>query len=279
MKRWGLLRGRAAVSGAAVSSAAVSSALSTVVLLALQPVAISAASPAVAAQGSAAAPSGAADPAATLADPGAAPAVPRSTGSCIEHLPVGKPRPPIFEHFPETVAAGYAAVLHIEVTHGRGETLLPSGFRLLLDSPEGKAVLNSGFRFADLDGPAAPRLSHKETGPEVVSTVELSFVALPAELGATELTLPSVPLALSRASGEVLTLCTEPHSIRITDPTANIPNAAPQQNPRALSQLEVWEAAKNGVLGALVALPVGALLAFGIHRWLRRPRPAPPPAP
>jgi hypothetical protein len=41
----------------------------------------------------------------------------------------------------------------------------------------------------------------------------------------------------------------------------------------------VWTAAKNVALGALVALPLGALIAFLVGRWLRRARPLPPPPP
>jgi hypothetical protein len=41
----------------------------------------------------------------------------------------------------------------------------------------------------------------------------------------------------------------------------------------------VWTAAKNVALGALVALPLGMVIAFLVSRWLRRQRPVPPPPP
>src|SRR5690606_34485366 len=67
--------------------------------------------------------------------------------------------------------------------------------------------------------------------------------------------------------------------VGVEDPTANTPSAKPRHNPPPRQQLEVWTAAKNVVLGALAALPLGALIAFLVTRWLRRARPLPPPPP
>lgn len=209
-------------------------------------------------------------------DAGAAPSSPAS--ACIEHVPEGKQRPDIKESFPERGRAGYAAVLRVEVPHGLGETVLPGGFKLLLDSPEGKALSASQFVIPALDGPAAPRIQRGGEGA-VTTIVELSFVPLPKEPGPQSLTLPSVPIAIARASGELVTVCTAPHTLQVDDPTANIAQATPRPNPPPLRQLEVWTAAKNVALGALVALPLGILIAFLVSRWLRRQRPAPPPAP
>ncbi len=183
------------------------------------------------------------------------------------------------ESFPARGQAGYAAVLRVEIPHGLGETLLPGGVKLRLDSPEGKAISAAQFVIPAFDGPAAPRVSRKEENGAALSTVELSFVPLPKEPGPRQLTLPSVPIALSRASGELITLCTAPHTIDIDDPTANIAQAKPRPNPKPYRQLEVWTAAKNAALGALIALPLGALIAFLVGRWLRRARPVPPPPP
>lgn len=199
--------------------------------------------------------------------------------ACIEHVPEGKQRPEIAESFPERGRAGYAAVLRVEVPHGLGETVLPGGFRLQLDSPEGKAVTQAGFIIPALDGPAAPRVTREPREGGARTVVELPFVPLPAEPGPHALTLPSVPIAIARASGELITVCTAPHAIAVDDPIANIPEPKPRRNPPPERQLEVWTAAKNVALGALVALPLGALLAFLISRWLRRERPAPPPPP
>jgi hypothetical protein len=212
------------------------------------------------------------------ADAGAAASpVPRS--ACIEHIPEGKERPAITESFPERSRAGYAAVLAVEVPHGLGETVLPGGFRLQLDSPEGRAIEAAHFVIPALDGPAAPRVSRNDGEGSVRTRVELPFVPLPKEPGPQTLVLPSVPIAIARQSGELITLCTTPHTLLVDDPTSNIVQATPRPNPAPLRQLEVWTTAKNIALTALIALPLGALIAFLIGRWMRRERPVPPPPP
>jgi hypothetical protein len=213
------------------------------------------------------------------ADAGAAAAAPEQHSACIEHVPEGKARPAIVEAFPERGRAGYAAVLSIQVPHGLGESVLPGGFRLQLDSPEGKALTAAGFLIPALDGPAAPRIIKGDGEGPTHTTVELSFVPLPKKAGPHTLTLPSVPIAIARASGELITVCTAPHLLQVDDPTANIAQATPRANPPPLRQLEVWTAAKNVALGALIALPLGAAIAFLVTRWLRRERPQPPPPP
>jgi hypothetical protein len=202
---------------------------------------------------------------------------PRS--ACIEHIPEGKERPAIRETFPERGRAGYAATLLVEVPHGLGETVLPGGFRMQLDSPEGKAISAAEFVIPALDGPSAPRVQRHDAEGPVHTSVELPFVPLPKEPGPHTLTLPSVPIAIARQSGELITVCTTPHSLLVDDPTANTPHAVPRPNPPPLRQLEVWTAAKNVALGALIALPLGALIALLVGLWLRRERPAPPPPP
>jgi hypothetical protein len=211
--------------------------------------------------------------------PGPVTSAASNTGACIEHIPEGKQRPAIKEAFPERARAGYAAVLSIEIPHGLGETVLPGGFRLQLDSPEGRAFHAAQFVIPAFEGPAAPRVLRSESEGAAVTTVELPFVPLPKDPGPHTLTLPSVPIAIARQSGELITICTAPHTLLVDDPTANIANASPRPNPKPLRQLEVWTTAKNIALTALIALPLGALIAFIVGRWLRRARPAPPPPP
>lgn len=203
----------------------------------------------------------------------------RAHSACIEHIPEGKERPQIKESFPERGRAGYAAMLVVEVPHGLGETVLPGGFRLQLDSPEGKAIQSAGFVIPALDGPAAPRVARSEQDGQAKTSVELPFVPLPKDPGPQTLTLPSVPIAIARPSGELITLCTAPHELAVDDPTANIAQATPRPNPPPQRQLEVWTAAKNIALGALIALPLGALVALAVGWWLRRAKPVPPPPP
>ena len=209
-----------------------------------------------------------------------APSVASSPPSaCVEHIPEGKQRPAITETFPERGRAGYSAVLAVEVPHGLGETVLPGGFRLLLDSPEGRALSSSGFVFPALDGPAAPRVVRDDLEGQVRTRVELPFVPLPKDPGPQTLTLPSVPIAIARPSGELITVCTTPHTLRIDDPIANLAQPAPRPNPAPLRQREVWTTAKNIALTALVALPLGALIALLVGLWLRRKKPLPPAPP
>jgi hypothetical protein len=204
---------------------------------------------------------------------------PGARSACIEHIPEGKERPPIKETFPERGRAGYAATLLVDVPHGLGETVLPGGFRLQLDSPEGRAIAAAQFVIPALDGPAAPKVVRDDTAGAVHTRVELPFVPLPKDPGPHTLTLPSVPIAIARQSGELITLCTAPHTLLVDDPTANIAHATPRPNPPPQRQLEVWTAAKNVALGALIALPLGAAIALLIGLWLRRARPLPPPPP
>jgi hypothetical protein len=213
------------------------------------------------------------------ADAGAPSSGGRAFSACVEHIPEGKERPVFVETFPERGRAGYAAVLSLEIPHGLGETVLPGGFRLQLDSPEGRAIKAAEFVIPALDGPAAPRVVRDDAEGVVRTRVELPFVPLPKEPGPHTLTLPSVPIAIARQSGELITVCTQPHTLKVDDPTANIAQATPRPNPPPLRQREVWTAAKNVALTALIALPLGALIAFLVGRWLRRERPLPPPPP
>ena len=217
------------------------------------------------------------------ADLGADAGVPRAlappVSACVEHIPEGKTRPVVRETFPERSRAGYAATLHLEIEHGAGENVLPGGFKLLLDSPEGRALGQAEFVIPALDGPAAPRVSRGAGAAAAGTTVDLPFVPLPKEAGPHTLTLPSVPIAIARASGELITICTSPHVLLVDDPTANLVQATPRHNPPPQRQEEVWTAAKNVALGALIALPLGVLIAFLVSRWLRRARPLPPPPP
>jgi len=211
--------------------------------------------------------------------PAAAPLGTSASSACVEHIPEGKARPAMTESFPARAKAGYAAPLHLEIQHGLGESVLPGGFKLQLDSPEGKALGRASFVIPALEGPAAPRIVRTQSADSAKTSVELAFVPMPKEAGPHTLTLPSVPIAIARASGELITVCTAPHEVQVDDPTANEPQAKPRPNPAPQHQLEVWTAAKNVALGALIALPLGALIAFLLSRWLRRARPLPPPPP
>jgi hypothetical protein len=232
--------------------------------------------------GAPAAPSGA--PAAPSAAPSmaASAAAPEATSNgenCVERIPAGKERPKFSEKIATRALSGHALTLDVVVEHGKGETVLPTGFHLLADSPEAKALEREGFALPDPEGSAGPKLERVEQGERASTTVHLSVVPLPPKPGRHELILPPLPITVSRASGELVTVCTAPHTVTVEDPIANTPNPAPHGNPAARRQLEIWTAAKHAAFIALVALIVGALAALLISRWLRRPKKVPPPPP
>jgi hypothetical protein len=200
-------------------------------------------------------------------------------GTCTEHIPAGKTRPKLHETFPARGLAGYALTLEVVVEHGRGETVLPDGFRAVLGTDESKRLTQAGFVLPEPDAGAAYEIVRTEQGDQAKTTVRVPFVALPKRSGRQEAVLPAVPVAIARASGDVVTLCTAPHRITLDDPIANLPSPEPQPNPLPRRQLEVWTLLKHVTIASLIALAVGALVAWLIGRWLRRPRVAPPPPP
>jgi hypothetical protein len=199
--------------------------------------------------------------------------------SCVERIPTGKDRPHFTEKIARRALSGHALTLEVVVEHGKGETVLPTGFRLLSDSPEAKALEREGFALPDPEGSAGPKLERSEQGERATTKVRLSVVPLPAKPGRHELVLPPLPIAVSRASGELLTVCTTSHTVLVEDPIANTPNAPPRGNPVPRRQLEIWTTAKHVAIAVLIALVAGALGALLISRWLRRPKKLPPPPP
>jgi hypothetical protein len=203
----------------------------------------------------------------------------RVSGTCVERIPEGKERPKLAESFPQKGLTGYALPLEVVVEHGKGETVLPSGFRVQLDSDAAKALGSAGFALPDPDGGAGPTIQQATEGDRIKSTVKISVVALPPKPGRSRLVLPPLPIAIARASGEVITLCTVPHEITVEDPISNTPDPMPHDNPEPRPQREIWETAKQVAIASLIALLVGALVAWLIGRWRRRPKAVPPPPP
>jgi len=243
------------------------------------------------AAGGGGAPSGAGGVAATASTQAGAPgtsvagsAAPGSTRppapqSCVEHVPEGKERPTLDEKLPARGTSGHVAVLEVVVHHGKGETVMPHGFRQPLGSDQNQALEQAGFILPHPDGGAPPSLEREDEGERAKTTVRIPVVPLPEEPGRTELTLPPLPIAVARASGELITLCTKPHPLVVDDPIANTPDAKPRDNPPPRRQLEEWTTAKHVVYASLIALVVGGLVAWLVGKWLRRPRPAPPGPP
>ena len=199
--------------------------------------------------------------------------------TCHEHVPLGKTAPRLTEKFPARGESGHALTLSVTVEHGKGETVLPGGFQVQSDDPTFKALERAGLFVPDADGGAGPVLVRTENGDLVTTHVELSFVPLPPKPGRNTIVVPSLPVSVARASGDVLVLCTTPHVVSIEDPIANTSNAMPRPNPPGRLEREQWTALKNGLIVGGAALVLGALIAWLVGLWLKRPRPVPPPPP
>jgi hypothetical protein len=213
--------------------------------------------------------------------PGAAPVAPeeRTWASCSEHVPSGATRPSIKESFPARATSGYAVPLEVTIEHGKGETVLPQGFQVQSSGAAARSLQEAGFILPDVDGGAGPVLTTVTTPNGATTKVSIPVLLLPKEPGRNRMLLPPLPIAVARASGELLTLCTEPHPVIVEDPTASTPDAKPQPNPAPRQQIEEWTLAKQLTIGALGGALLAAVAAWLISRWLRRPKPVPPPPP
>ncbi len=199
--------------------------------------------------------------------------------SCIESVPDGVRRPKLTETFPASGLAGYALPLTIEVEHGAGETVLPQGFSVQARGVEADALRKSGFMVPSPEGGARPSLTPMSTATGARTKVMIPLVALPTEPGRHAMVVPPLPLAVARASGEVMTLCTQPHVVQVDDPTGNTPDARPRPNPAPRPQREHWTALERAVQLGVVALIAAVIGALVYRWWRRRPKPVPPPPP
>jgi hypothetical protein len=201
---------------------------------------------------------------------------------CVETGPSGAERPQMVDAFPERGTSGYAATLHVVVSHGKGETVLPHGLQLQSESEAARALKTAGFALPDQDGGGAARLSSVDVDAKNGrrrTTLDLPLVALPREPGRATLSLPSLPVSIARANGDVVTLCTKPHAILVEDPTASTPNAQPKPNPSPRTQREEWVALERALTWTGIGAVAGAIVAWLVYRWLKRPKPVPPPPP
>ena len=135
--------------------------------------------------------------------------------NCVERVPSGKNRPTFSEKIATQALSGHALTLEVSVEHGKGETVLPTGFHLLSDSPEAKALEREGFALPDAEGAAGPKLDRTEQGERATTRVRISVVPLPPKPGRHVLILPPLPITLARASGELVTVCSAPHTVTV----------------------------------------------------------------
>lgn len=221
----------------------------------------------------------AADAGAPHADGGSA--APES-GTCVEDLGRSGERQKLEDTFPEKGEAGYVAALRVVVDHGRGETVLPNGLQFQLGGDQIDALQKAGFVLPSPGSSSGPQITKEDQGDRTRTTVTIPFVALPPKAGRHQLTLPALPIAVSRASGEIIRLCTRAHRITIEEPIANLTDPPPKGNPEPVPQLEEWTLLKHVTYASAAALVLGAIISWLVLRWLRRPRPAkplPPPRP
>jgi hypothetical protein len=195
--------------------------------------------------------------------------------SCVEHVPSGASRPKIVEAFPSRGTSGWAATLEITVEHGKGESVLPEGFKTRTGNDAAKALAAAGFVLPEADAGAGPTIETKTVGASATTKLRVPFVPLPKEPGRNAMILPPVPVAIARASGELVTVCTAPHPILVEDPIANDPDPKVHPNPDPRPQREEWVLAKQLAIGAAVGAVIAALAAFLLHRWSKRPKPVP----
>jgi hypothetical protein len=203
---------------------------------------------------------------------------PVRSATCIEQIPDGKARPYSTEQFPEKVKAGYAEYLEFTTEHGRAETVLVNSTHFT-QSDDAKAFEQSGFVIPDPRGGSVANLTTEVKGDRVTSKLKIPFVALPSDTKQRTLTLPPIPVAIRRANGETMTLCTQPHLVRVESPAVNTPDAHPHANPAFRRQLEEWTSLKQAAKIGGIGLVAGALLAGLVWLWLKRPRRVPPPPP
>jgi hypothetical protein len=200
--------------------------------------------------------------------------------SCAEHVPSGVAKPRLVERFAARGLSGYALPLELTLEHGKGEVVLPDGLRVQSGGDAARALTEAGFYLPDPDGGAGPRVVRTDLDATRSRTdVTISVVALPKTPGRQTMTLPPLPIAVARASGDVVTLCTAPHAIRIEDPTSSVADPTPHPNPASRVQREEWVLARQITVAALIAAAAAALLTWLVMKWLRRPRPAKPPPP
>lgn len=197
--------------------------------------------------------------------------------SCVERVPDGATRPKMTEVLYGRGLSGHAATLEITIVHGKGEIVMPGGFHVERGSDAYKALEEAGFVLPDPTGGAGPVVTTEQAeGASTATTkVRLPFVPLPKEAGRHGMVLPPVPITIARASGETMTLCTGQHAIVVDDPIANELDPKVKPNPQGRPQREEWVFAKQAATVLVSSLVLGAIFAFFLVRWMRRPKPEP----
>jgi hypothetical protein len=198
-----------------------------------------------------------------------------TTVTCEEKIPEGATRPKLEEKFPGEAVAGHEARLEIVVHHGGGETVLPNGFKIVPGSDVEKALAEAGFAVAESNGGSPPTVERNDTATEVTTNVTIPLVVLPTKSGKSSLTVPQLPMAIARASGETMTVCTQMHLLTASDPTAGEEDPKPHPNPPPRPQIEDWPFMKHLLIAIVILLILAAITAWWVRRQLKKPVPTP----
>lgn len=193
--------------------------------------------------------------------------------TCLEKLPPGAKRPTLKETFPGEVIAGYEAPLGLEIRHGKGETPLASGFRVTAGSDVAKALEEAGFLVGEADGGGALQLKTVDDGDEAVTTVTLPIVVAPTKSGKRSLTLPQLPINVSRANGDNMTVCTQLHLITAIDPTSGEEDPKPHPNPDPRAQREDWPLMKWILAGVVLLFLLLLVVGWWVRKQMQKPVP------
>ena len=202
--------------------------------------------------------------------------------SCRDTWPEDRARPKFIERFPLRGTSGHVAMLELDVEHLPGESVFPAGLEFREDDMLHDLLNNASFRLPALASDVKPTLKRGTENNKTVTEVRLPVIVLPAEAGRKELTLPRLPVAIARASGQVHTICTQPHVITVEDPLASVPDPQAKPDPEPRPQIEVWTTLRDIVLTLLWALPLAFLIAWLLFRYrdkLKKRTPPPPPIP
>lgn len=217
----------------------------------------------------------------------AAPAV--DDGACQDDWPADRERPKLVQRFPKRGISGHVARLELDIEHLPGEVVFPAGLEAMQlmsgELTEERARLTEAqFKLPSAKSEIKPTLERPKGDAQGRVKTLLSFplIPLPDKAGRFELTLPRLPIAISRASGQVHTICTQPHVITVEDPLASEATPDKKPNPEPRSQLEIWTSLKNFVLNALWVIPLVLLLGWLLYRYrdaFKKKVVPPPPIP
>ena len=156
--------------------------------------------------------------------------------------------------FPERGLSGYAATLHVVVSHGKGETVLPRGLDLQSESDTGTCAQGRGVRVPRSGRRRGrPPLQHRHRREDRHAADDPRPAAHRAaeRAGAgTRSSCPPLPVSIARANNDVVTLCTKPHTDRRRGPdridAGRAAEAQPAPRARSARSGSRWSARCRG---------------------------------